>query len=66
MTWTGSLSKSGFVQYLADGFTMKEISDKENIPIRTLEERLKRMKINDGAINTNNLIAKYFRSKLIK
>lgn len=62
----GNLSKERFVQYLADGFTMKEISKKEGIGIRTLEARLKLLKAKTGAINTNNLIAKYLRNKLIK
>lgn len=66
ITRIGSLNHIQFVQYLADGWTMKEISVQEKLGIRTLEARLKTLKKQVGAINTNHLIANYFRKKLIK
>ena len=54
------------VRLIADGFIVSEISEFTKIKRRTLEAMIERIKINVGAKNSANLVAIFFRNKLIK
>jgi len=54
-----------FVRMLADGMTVKEISEKKDKSVRTLEAVVDRMRGEYGCRNIAELVATFFRNKLI-
>jgi DNA-binding CsgD family transcriptional regulator len=54
------------IELIADGYSVREISDLKKINRRTLESKLDRMRISYGCINLPNLVATFLREGLIK
>lgn len=53
------------VQFLANGFVVKEISVSIGVNARTIESRIKKLREITGAKNSAHLVAKYFNLGLI-
>ena len=54
------------VKMLSNGYTVKEIAEKEETNIRSMEARLIRIKDKSNAENIPHLVANYLRKGLIK
>lgn len=53
------------VQFLADGFVVKEISVETGTNVRTIESRIKKLREITGAKTSAHLVAKYCNLGLI-
>lgn len=53
------------VQFLANGFIVKEISETTGTNSRTIESRIKKLRKTTGAKTVAHLVAKYFNLGLI-
>ena len=54
------------VQYLADGRSVKEISEITGVKVRTIEGKIARMKYRTFSFTAAQLVANYLRKGLIK
>lgn len=59
------LSDKELVQLIADGLKIKEISKKYQLPHRTLESKVYRLRSRIGVKNNIELVAYYLRKKII-
>jgi DNA-binding NarL/FixJ family response regulator len=53
------------VRYVADGYTAKEIGDKMKLPKRTIEDKKRRLMDKCGCSSFAEVVALFFRNKLI-
>lgn len=60
------ISNAEIVQFIANGYTVKEISEETKVSERTLDSRIKQMKEKSSSLSQSHLVAKYFRLQLIK
>lgn len=60
------MTNADIVREIADGFTIPEIASKNNIKLRSLEERIKQIRKICGAKTLAQLVANYLRKKIIE
>lgn len=60
------ITDAELIQYLANDYTVKEISDEKKINQRTLESRIATLKERFFCHTSAALVANYFRKQLIK
>lgn len=61
-----SLTNSRLVQYLADGYTVLKISTETGINNRCLEKKIVTLRKVSKSKTQSELVANYFRQKLIE
>ena len=59
------MSNFELVQYLADGYTIPQISQQTNIKIKTLEAKIAILKVRAFSKTSAHLVATYLRKELI-
>ncbi len=60
------MTNSELVQYLANGYNSTEIAALTNLPVTTIDKKIRTVKKMVGCKNIGHLVAEFFRKQLIQ